>query len=67
MARFHGRVFLLLVVPWQEVWEFFNDHRLTAAKEVLQKDMKLKHLELKHGLEKLTEQVREFDSQPRKK
>lgn len=35
----------------------FNDSRLTSAKEVIQKDMELKHVELKHGLEKLIEQI----------
>lgn len=47
----------------------FNDLRLTSAKEVLQKDMELKHQELKHGLENVTEQLRELNNlqQPKAK
>ena len=41
---------------------FFNDSRLTSAKEVIQKDMEIKHQELKHGLEKLAEQMGELQA-----
>ena len=55
---------------------YFNDSRLTSAKELFQKDIgsihkdiELKHEELKRGLEKLTEQVEELNNsrQPTKK